>query len=263
MSMKSQNRLPIFSLVILGVTALTIFGLNYVIEQISLKQPVAIANHMPPPSLKKGGLGIDDSIDDGKPGRPKGPNKFDAKFNGMGNFPNGMPPPDMRRLQGGKDAMDLQKRSKRTKEAREPVPPGYPPPAGQENYNELGPPPSDTEGYGRYPEDDRGYRYPDPPYPYDDYPPPPSDYDPEYGYPPLPPDYDPEDYYNGEDYEGKLDLPQNGKDSEKKDNAKADIEDLIDVDEKTADLNQDYDYDPYPDEEDIDEYLDEYLEEDD
>lgn len=62
MSIKSQNRLPIFALVIVGLTVLSLFGINYAVETISQTKPASIAYQAPikqPPS----NFVIDDSVE--------------------------------------------------------------------------------------------------------------------------------------------------------------------------------------------------------
>lgn len=108
MSIKNQNRLPIFALIIIGVTALSLVGLNYLVEAISKTKTSQMAQSQAP-SRKVPNL---NGLDDGRQGADDAARKAPSLPGALKKIPDfnqgaqpGMrgPPPDgmMRRMRGG------------------------------------------------------------------------------------------------------------------------------------------------------------------
>ncbi len=242
MNIKNQSRLPIFALVIIGTTVLSLVGLNYLVEAISKTKAPQMAQSQIPPRRMPNLNGRDDganSPDDAAKAAPLRP--MPKK---MPDFNQGMPPPGMRGdpremngvmrnlrrpgMNGGNEAMPPIERTN-GKNGNQKFPPELkertPPPALPQI------PPSERAGRPEYPTFDPNQA----PQGWPPAPPP--------GYYPPPSDYYPEGPYYDEDY---LDIPEDegypgydGYDGKLEDNNKEEIKttEVIDVDDE--ELNED------------------------
>jgi hypothetical protein len=142
MSIKNQKTLLISASLIIGLTLLILFGLNYIVEKISQTPPSpTFSSPLPPNNMP----GIDDALDQKKP------SKFDMPSNGkpfiddQARPPVRMWQPDkkrmpnkvMRRVRNGKDAPDLKRTRPRAGQTKEDMYRGRP----------VTPPPMQNNGY--------------------------------------------------------------------------------------------------------------------
>lgn len=153
MSIKNQSRLPIFALMIIGGTVLSLVGLNYLVENISKKKPAQMAQKQPP-SPPRNLNGKDDEVapplgapelmnpQDKGPELPRGARQY-PDMNRM------MPPPGMGNMgNNGNGVMRHMQKGNRDPNIERTAPPIE---RGDKNNGNNGPgkmpPPRDQMGY--------------------------------------------------------------------------------------------------------------------